>query len=96
MMKNLAEGSKKFPLLRMPQDLPQVRFPIGQEEGQGTICMLVDTGAGLNTGHLSYHLDIARKYPHLVKQLTYIKDIKGAKPIPLGSVNSNKWQGNAS
>ena len=47
---------------RMPittrNELPHLRFPIGNTTTDGSLLNLFDTGAALNTGQLSYHLSL--------------------------------------
>ena len=57
-------------LRRMPIDsnneLPHIKFPLGDTNGFASITVLYDTGAALNTGSLMYHQNIMEKHPHLV------------------------------
>ena len=48
---------KKMQIRRMPitshNDLPHIRFPVGNNDEDGSLLNLFDTGAALNTGQLS-------------------------------------------
>lgn len=58
-------------LRRMPIDsnneLPHIKFPIGDTKGFASVTLLYDTSAVLNTGSLTYHCIIMEKLLHLVQ-----------------------------
>jgi len=49
-------------------ELPHLRFPVGEQEGEVSLSGLYDTGAALNTGLLSYHKHIMMKKPNIVAE----------------------------
>ena len=74
--------------LQVSQQLPHIRFPIGPTASpQGALLALMDTGAGLNLGRLSYHKSIAEQRPEIVHQFAYLKDLDNLRPFGLGGVH---------
>ena len=77
--------------IQMTHTLPHMRLPIGpptndESKPNGTTLALVDTGAGLNVGRLSYHQSIYENHPHLVHEFAFLKDCEGVEPFGLGGV----------
>ena len=77
--------------IQMSHVLPHIRFPVGpptndENKPNGTTLALVDTGAGLNVGRLSYHQSIYERFPHLVHEFAFLKDCDGVEPFGLGGV----------
>ena len=72
---------------RMPIDsmneLPRIRFPIGVNENDASICCLYDTGAALNTGQLAYHRHIMETQPDLVLEYEAFDGENPFDPIKL-------------
>ena len=44
-------------------ELPHIRFPVGNNDEDGSLLNLFDTGAALNTGQLSYHVALKKYGP---------------------------------
>lgn len=65
---------------------PYILMPIGLTEQKKQISAMIDTGAGLNIGLLSYWQDFADKFPHLVKAFGPI-DFSRYEKVIVGSVN---------
>ena len=61
-------------------------MPSGLTEQKKQISTMIDTGAGLNIGLLSYWQDFADKFPHLVKAFGPI-DFSRYEKVIVGSVN---------
>jgi hypothetical protein len=77
--------------IQMSHVLPHLRFCISpptndESKPNGTTLALVDTGAGLNVGRLSYHQSIFQRAPHLVHDFAFLKDCEGIEPFGLGGV----------
>ena len=55
--------------------LPHVVMQVGTKlENSVGMTITYDSGAALNIGSKDYHLTLARKFPHIVKSLTWCKD----------------------
>jgi hypothetical protein len=68
--------------------LPFLTFPIGEGGSSNDKAMLTglaDTGGCCNMGWLTYHREIAQKYPQLVHEFTDLKD-KRYKTISIGGL----------
>ena len=72
--------------LNMTQSMPHIRFEIGLK-GEAVMEMMVDSCAGLGLGNLKYHLSIYERFPHLVAQFAYIKDVENMESFGVGGVD---------
>ena len=57
---------------------------------RATILGLLDTGAGLNIGRLSYHQSITECHPELVVQFAFLKDVPGLDPLQISGIGINE------
>ena len=51
---------------------------------------LADIGAGLNLVNLEYHQSVSERYPNLVLQFVYLKDMEGVDPFNISGVDVGK------
>ena len=59
-------------------NLPCIDFRAGNGAHHSlSLCMLVDSGAAINTGHLAYHLSVMAQFPDIVEE--YIECRPGTK-----------------
>ena len=72
---------------RMPitsrNELPHIRFPIGNANSDGSLHNLFDTGAALNTGLLSYHQSLKKIRPELIHSYEEFNGTNPFDPIKL-------------
>ena len=72
---------------RMPittiNELPHLRFPIGNTTTDGSILNLFDTGAALNTGQLVYHQALKNKRPDVIDSYEEFNGTNPFDPIKL-------------
>ena len=72
---------------RMPitsrNELPHIRFPIGNAISDGSLHNLFDTGAALNTGLLSYHQSLKKIRPELIDSYEEFNGTNPFDPIKL-------------
>ena len=47
-------------------------------------------GAGLNLVNLKYHKSVSERYPNLVLQFVYLKDMVGVDPFSISGVDKGK------
>lgn len=73
--------------LSISQVMPHIRLPIGIKS-EGSLFAMIDTGAGLNLGRLSYHKGIFESHPHLVATFAYIKDVENLSEFDIGGVDA--------
>ena len=59
----------------MSQQLPHLKFSIGEEQKSSYMSGLADTGAGLKLGNLEYHQSAAERHPNLLLKFAYSKDL---------------------
>jgi uncharacterized Zn finger protein (UPF0148 family) len=73
---NSAKDIKPLLPISIETNLSHIPLPIGQNLETSSISILVayDTCAAVNIGHLGHHLQIAEKFPQVVKSLTYAAD----------------------
>ena len=64
-------------------ELPHLRFPIGNTTNDGSLLNLFDTGAALNTGQLSYQLSFKNSRPDLVHSYEEFNGTNPFDPIKL-------------
>ena len=80
----------KLPLpIQVDSLLPHINFAVGTAESKNNISMPMafDTCAVLNVGYADYHLQLAKRFPHIVKNITYAKD--KYTPLLLSGVVAN-------
>jgi hypothetical protein len=68
--------------------LPFLKFPIGDggtSDDRATLTGLADTGGCCNMGWLTYHIEIANKYPNLLHEFTDLKE-KRYETISIGGL----------
>ena len=93
----LATGNPIKPPLPINFDthLPHLNFSIGKKEDKSfQINIAYDTCAVLNVGYAAYHLAIAKKFPSVVKSLTWAK--KEFSPLVLSGIVSEEKSNNPS
>ena len=66
-------------------ELAHIKWSIWAADNKELIglSMLHDTGAALNTGYLSYHSQIVKRHPSVVKRLEYFDGTNPFEPIKL-------------
>src|SRR6056300_561688 len=68
---------------------PYMYFPIGlSEDNQTNLRGLYDTGGCCNMGWLQYHLDIAKRFPDIVKQVINLENIR-EEPFSIGGIDGS-------
>jgi hypothetical protein len=72
--------------LSISQQMPHIRIKVGWNNDASLFAM-IDTGAGLSLGRLSYHADIFKKRPHLVSSFVYLKDDPDMPEFDIGGVD---------
>ena len=77
----VANATFRSPSLPLSETMPHIHFPIGTGDPQndGTLCAMIDSGAGCNLGRKAYHLSIHEKFPKLVLAIE-------------SEVNQDEWQ----
>jgi len=73
-------------------ELPHLRFPVGQDEESVSITGLYDTGAALTTGLLSYHNYIMERQPNAVAEYEEFDGSNPFDPIKLCGAITNPNQ----
>ena len=73
---NLTLNSKVLLPISMDTSFPHITLPIVTEESKLNLALTVyyDSAAFLCMGSLVFHLAIVKKYPHVVKSLTWTDD----------------------
>ena len=73
---NSSLNSKPLLPISVDTSLPHITLPIGPEDSKPDLALTVcyDSAAVLCVGSLAFHLAIAKKYPHVVKSLTWAGD----------------------
>ena len=77
----VANATFRTPLLPLSETMPHIHLPIGTGEprSDGTLCAMIDSGAGCNLGRKAYHLSIYEKFPQLIHAVE-------------SEVSSDEWQ----
>ena len=72
-------------VIPMTMLMPHIAMPIGKD---GSVSMkgMLDSGAGLSTGELEYHIQIAKMFPHIVAKFAFVKDVAELKEFKLGGI----------
>ena len=67
--------SKPLLPISIDSNLPHIKLGIGkQDEPDITLLVAYDTCAVLNVGYLKYHMEVIKKYPHVVRTIEWAKD----------------------
>lgn len=68
--------------------MPHINIPIGKSTRAATLCCMVDSGAGLSLGRLSYHKSIYKRHPELVHMWLDLKDSTNMEEFTIGGIDS--------
>ena len=82
-MHQIAEQKTRFMPISSQNELPHLRFLLGQPRDSITLSFLYDTGAAINTGYLPYHLYIMQECPQAVHSFEEFNGTNPFKPIKL-------------
>ncbi len=75
--------------INLSKELPHAKIPIGDdEESHYEIWCCLDSGAGLNLGHLEFFTKLAREYPELVESFKKWKDCTSMEKLSIGGVTA--------
>jgi hypothetical protein len=74
--------------LSISQVMPHIKIPIGKSSRSATLCCMVDSGAGLSLGRLSYHKSIHSRHPDLVHSWLDMKDSPSMEEFTIGGIDS--------
>ena len=77
------------PVTRIPLEisptLPHCHFPIGTQHGKGKLMVALDSCAGVNIGHLTFHKAMAEVFPEMVASFKTM-EAYGEREINIGGV----------
>ena len=65
----------------MSQQLPHLKFLIGDGPRPSSMFGLADTGDGLNLENMDYHQSVAERHTNLVLKFAYLKDLDNVDPF---------------
>ena len=74
--------------LSISQVMPHVNIPIGKSNRAATLSCMVDSGAGLSIGRLSYHKSIYQRHPELVHRWIELKDSANMEEFTIGGIDA--------
>jgi hypothetical protein len=74
--------------LSISQVMPHINIPIGKTSRAATLCCMVDSGAGLSLGRLSYHKSIYNRHPELVHSWLDMKDSSDMEEFTIGGIDA--------
>jgi hypothetical protein len=74
--------------LSISQVMPHIKIPIGKSSRSATLSCMVDSGAGLSLGRLSYHKSIYNRHPELVHAWLNIKDSPSMEEFTIGGIDT--------
>lgn len=74
--------------LNISQVMPHINIPIGKSQRAATLCCMLDSGAGLSLGRLSYHKSIYKRHPELVHQWIDLKDSSSMEEFTIGGIDA--------
>jgi hypothetical protein len=68
--------------------MPHIQIPIGKSSRSATLSCMVDSGAGLSLGRLSYHKSIYNRHPEVVHSWLDMKDSPSMKGFTIGGIDT--------
>jgi hypothetical protein len=76
--------------LSISQIMPHITIPIGKSNRAATLSCMVDSGAGLGLGRLSYHKSIYNRHPEFVHSWLNIKDSPSMEAFTIGGIETKE------
>ena len=77
-------------VVQMSQQLPHLKFSIGEGEKPPYISGLADTGARLNLRNIGYHHSVAEHHPNFVLKFSHLMDLEDVYPLNISGVDREK------
>ena len=77
-------------VVQMSQQLPHLKFPIGEVPNTSYMYGLADTGSGFNLGYIYYQQSVAERHPNLVLKFAHLKDMEDVDPFNTSGLDSGK------
>ena len=77
-------------VVQMSQQLPHLKFPIGEVPKTSYMYGLADTGSGFNLGYIYYQQSVAERHPNLVLKFAHLKDMEEMYPFNIIGVEGGK------